>query len=199
MVGQQRQRPPAYSAIKVAGRRAYARARAGEPVEIPDRTVTLYELALVDWDAADRDRPVAVIDVVCSAGTYVRAIARDLGTAVGSAAYLGALRRTASGPFSILAARSLDDVRAAAAQPDGVGRLLLPPDAGLDELPRVVLSADEVEDVARGRFVRPVSGLPGKREGPLRLVTEDGRLVAVAIARGGRLAPDKVFVEPARG
>jgi tRNA pseudouridine55 synthase len=199
MVGEQTQRPPAYSAIKVAGRRAYARARAGERVEIPERTVTIHELAMVDWDTRDPARPVAVIDIVCSAGTYVRAIARDLGAAVGSAAYLGVLVRTASGSFSIGDAVALDDIRTAAARPDGVAGLLLPPDAGLDELPRVVLSRAEVEDVARGRFVRPDAGLPQDRAGPLRLVSDDGRLIAVALARGGRLAPDKVFVEPARG
>ena len=67
------QRPPAYSAIKVGGRRAYAMARAGETVELAEREVTIHGLDLVSWDGADADRPIAVVDVACSAGTYVRA------------------------------------------------------------------------------------------------------------------------------
>ena len=101
------QRPPAYSAIKVGGRRAYAMARAGESVELAAREVTIHALDIVSWDDSDPQRPIAVLDVDCSAGTYVRAIARDLGEMVGSAAYLGSLTRTASGPFTLdLAARS---------------------------------------------------------------------------------------------
>ena len=73
------QRPPAYSAIKVAGRRAYAMARAGETVELTPREVTIETLTLVDWDGSDAARPIAIIDVRCSAGTYVRSLARDLG------------------------------------------------------------------------------------------------------------------------
>ena len=95
------QRPPAYSAIKVGGRRAYAMARAGETVELAARDVTIHELSIVEWDDTDPDRPIAVVDVTCSAGTYVRALARDLGASLGSAAYLGALRRTAAGPFRL--------------------------------------------------------------------------------------------------
>ncbi|HEV7811190.1 MAG TPA: tRNA pseudouridine(55) synthase TruB, partial [Candidatus Limnocylindrales bacterium] len=83
-LGQIEQRPPAYSAIKVAGRRAYALARAGESVELPPRTVTIHALELVDWDGSTRDEPVAIVDVECSAGTYVRSLARDLGEVVGS-------------------------------------------------------------------------------------------------------------------
>jgi len=95
------QRPPAYSAIKVAGRRAYAMARAGEHVELASREVTIHRLEIVEWDGTDPDRPIAVVGVECSAGTYIRALARDLGEAVGGAAYLGALVRTASGPFRL--------------------------------------------------------------------------------------------------
>ena len=121
MVGVVSQRPPAYSAIKVGGRRAYAMARAGETVVLAEREVTLHELTMTDWDGSDPERPIAIVDVTCSAGTYVRAIARDLGEAVGSAAYLGALSRMASGPFELEAAIPLDDIRAAAADgPEGL-------------------------------------------------------------------------------
>ena len=191
------QRPPAYSAIKVAGRRAYALARAGETVELALREVTIHALDLVSWDDADPDRPIAVIDVACSAGTYVRALARDLGEVVGSAAYLGALTRTASGPFTLDMTTSLDDIRAAAAEgPVGLLPLLRPIDTGLDAFPTVTLTAEEVAAVARGQFVRPIAGLPAPAD-HYRLCDPAGALVAIASMSGGRLAPDKVFVAPA--
>jgi tRNA pseudouridine55 synthase len=141
LLGKISQRPPAYSAVKVAGRRAYAMARAGETVVLAPRDVTIHHLALETWDDADPNRPIAVIDVRCSAGTYVRALARDLGEAVGSAAYLGALTRTASGPFELGQATPLDDIRAAAAEsPAGLMPYLLPIDAGLEALPVVSLT-----------------------------------------------------------
>jgi tRNA pseudouridine55 synthase len=194
-VGQIRQRPPAYSAIKVAGRRAYAVARAGRSVELREREVTIESIDLASWDETDPDRPVAVIDVVCSAGTYIRALARDLGEQVGSAAYLGALRRTAAGPFTEADAQPLDAVRAAASDgPDGLTRLLLPVDAGLDRLPVVELSADQVAAVARGQFIRPLG--PPPQASHLRLRGPDGALVAIGVpAGGGRVAPDKVLVQ----
>ena len=75
------------------------------------RDVTIDRLELVDWDESDPDRPIAIVDVDCSAGTYVRAIARDVGAAIGSAAYLGALVRSTSGGFRLEDAHSLDAIR----------------------------------------------------------------------------------------
>jgi tRNA pseudouridine55 synthase len=197
MVGVVSQRPPAYSAIKVGGRRAYAMARAGEPVVLAEREVTLHELTMLEWDGTDPERPIAIVDVVCSAGTYVRAIARDLGEAVGSAAYLGALTRTASGPFELAASIPLDDIRAAAADgPSGLVPLLRPIDDGLDAFPVIELTEAELAAVARGQFVRPSAGLPPHAE-RYRLRGPDGQLAAIATADGTRLAPDKVFVSPA--
>ena len=142
LVGVISQRPPAYSAIKVGGRRAYAMARAGETVVLAPREVTIHALTMASWDDTEPDRPVAVIDVQCSAGTYVRALARDLGEAVGSAAYLGALTRTASGPFELVDATSLDEIRTAAAErPAGLLPYLRPIDAGLEALPVVPLKS----------------------------------------------------------
>jgi tRNA pseudouridine55 synthase len=190
------QRPPAYSAIKVGGRRAYALARAGETVELVPREVTIHALDLVSWDDSDPDRPVAVIDVACSAGTYVRALARDFGESLGSAAYLGALTRTASGPFLIESATPLDEIRAAAAEsPAGLLPLLRPLDTGLDAFPVVTLTTDELTAIARGQFIRPVTGLPGVAD-HYRLQDRAGTLVAIASAVAGRLAPDKVFIAP---
>jgi tRNA pseudouridine55 synthase len=193
------QRPPAYSAIKVGGRRAYALARVGETITLAEREVTIHELALVTWDDSEPDRPIAVVDVVCSAGTYIRALARDLGERVGSAAYLGALRRTATGPFTDAEAIPLDDVRAAAAAgPGSLSGLLKPIDAGLERFPDVPLTETELEAVARGQFVRTAAGFPGGAE-RYRLRAPDGTLAAIATDAGaGRLAPDKVLVEPTR-
>ena len=191
------QRPPAYSAIKVGGRRAYAMARAGETVTLAERQVTIHALTLVTWNDSDPQRPIAVLDVACSAGTYVRALARDLGERLGTGAYLGALRRTEAGPFPEGDALPLDAVRTAAAEdPAAVARLLLPIDTGLDRFPEVRLTPDEIDAVARGQFIRPAAGFePGAER--YRLRGPDGALAAIAIeAPGGRLAPDKVLVTP---
>ncbi len=190
--------PPDYSAVKVAGRRAYAIARDGAQPEVRPRQVTIDRLELVDWDGTDPGRPMAVVEVDCSAGTYVRSIARDLGRALGNAAYLGGLSRTASGPFQLADACSLEVIRAAVADgPAGLVALLLPIDAGLEQLPRLALTAAEVVAVSRGQFVRPAAGLPRLATPADRLIAldPDGRIVAVAGIRDGRLAPDKVLVD----
>jgi tRNA pseudouridine55 synthase len=203
-VGPISQRPPAYSAIKVAGRRAYAMARAGEQVELAGRDVTIHRLELAEWDGADPERPIAILEVECSAGTYIRALARDLGEAVGNAAYLGALVRTASGPFRLDDAVSIEAAREAAADgADALAALLLPVDAGLDDLPELVVADDDVRAIARGQFIRPhatdAATLAAARKGggPIRVRDRSGRLVAIATMTDGRLAPDKVLVDAA--
>ena len=198
--------PPAYSAVKVAGRRAYALARAGKTPEIAPRTVTIDRLEMVDWDETDPSRPIAIVEVACSAGTYVRALARDLGVALGSAAYLGALERTASGPFSVGDAVSLDELRDAPRET--IGRRLLPLDAGLDALPLVDLDAAGVHAVERGQRIRdprpaarpgaappehpPADGEAAGSEA-VRLRAPDGELIAIGRADGGWIAPVKVL------
>jgi tRNA pseudouridine55 synthase len=196
------QRPPAYSAIKVAGRRAYAMARAGETVELAPRAVTIHAIDIVSWDEATANEPVAIIDVECSAGTYVRSLARDLGEAVESAAYLGALTRTASGPFALADAHDLDEIRAAAAEgPDAIAARLLPVDAGLD-LPTVVIDGDAVHAIGRGQPIGvPPDVASGSLDGggPIRLVDAAGRLLAIATLRSTRLLPDKVLFDASGG
>jgi tRNA pseudouridine55 synthase len=195
--GEIRQRPPAFSAIQVGGRRAYALARAGAAPELGERKVTIHALELTAWNADDPERPIAIVDVECSAGTYVRAIARDLGAALGSGAYLGALIRTASGPFRLEDAVSLDTLRAAAASAGGaaaIAGLLLPIDAGLEAMPSVRLGPAEIADAAMGRFVRPVAGLAGlPPDEPIRLLDGDGRIVGMGTLDGRRLAPSKML------
>lgn len=195
-LGAQQQQPPVYSAVQVGGRRAYAMARAGEAVDLPSRSVDIKALDLLEWDGSDPDRPIAIVDVRCSAGTYVRAIARDLGARLGCGAYLGALVRSASGPFTLAGARSLDEIRdaAAAGGPDGVRELLLPSDTGLDALPAVALTEAEIADALQGRFVRPAGGLRGAPEDePLRLTNEAGLIVGMGRRDGARIAPTKML------
>ncbi|MDP9293983.1 MAG: tRNA pseudouridine(55) synthase TruB [Actinomycetota bacterium] len=123
--GALRQRPPAYSAIKVSGRRAYARARAGEPVELPERDVEVQRFELL-WREGDR----AGLAIECSAGTYVRSLVADLGDA-----YCLELRRTAIGPFEV-----------AAADPERV----LPLDEALEFLPQVRLDGEDARRASHG-------------------------------------------------
>jgi len=198
--GEIEQRPPAYSAIKVAGRRAYALARAGQSVELAPRTVTIHAIDVVAWDEATAGEPVAIVDIECSAGTYVRSLARDLGEAVGSAAYLGALTRTASGPFVLEEATAVDDLRAAAeAGPDRLAALLRPVDAGLD-LPTVTVPESAVVAIGRGQPIGVPAGAGAlEPEAPLRLVDATGRLLAIARLVGTKLAPDKVLIEAPGG
>lgn len=193
--GTSEQRPPAFSAVKVAGRRAYALARAGEPVELAPRQVTIDRIELAGWDDTDPGRPVAVVEIDCSAGTYIRSLARDLGAALGAGAYLGALVRTASGPFTLDGAVPVERIReAAAAGPDTLAALLLPIDAGLESMPEHRASADEVAAISRGQFIR-APRVDGEDGAPIRIRDEAGRLVAIAVVRDGRLAPDKVLID----
>ena len=195
--------PPDHSAVHVGGKRAYEVARGGEKPDLASRTVTIHDLELTGWDTADPERPMAELEVRCSAGTYIRSLARDLGQALGCGAYLGALTRTASGPFRIEGAHALDEVREVLAAGRS-GSLLLTPDAGLDHIPMVRVPSRDLEAIARGQIIR----VRGEVAGPVdpavvlggtdvvRVMDERGRLVAMAHTSDGRLYPDKVFVSP---
>lgn len=195
--------PPDYSAVQVEGRRAYQLARAGKATVLAPRAVTIHAIDLLEWDDTDPERPLAVVDVRCSAGTYVRAIARDLGATLGSGAYLGALSRTESGAFRLDEALPLDALRTAAeGGPLGLVPLLRPADAGLDAMPIVVATPDEVVALARGVYVAPAAGLPDVPDGaPVRVHDVHGRVVALALRHRRELRPDKVLinVDSARG
>ncbi len=195
--------PPDHSAVHVGGKRAYELARGGEKPDLAARRVTIHGLDLCEWDTADPERPMAELDVRCSAGTYVRSLARDLGSELGCGAYLGALIRIASGPFRIEAAHSLEHVRHELAG-GHVEALLVPPDTGLDHLPLLEVTGQDREAIARGQIIR----VRGKVSGPLdpaevlesaalvRVIDESARLVAMAHVERGRLYPDKVFISP---
>lgn len=192
-VGRIVQRPPAFSAVKIGGRRAYELARRGEQPELQDREVEIRELRLAGWDDAVAGRPCATLEVRCSAGTYVRSLARDLGERLGCGAYLGALVRTASGPFRLEDAIPLEELRRVLAE-GSLGGRLLPPDAGLDAYPQVVLPAEDLAAIAQGQVVRLRGEAvePGP-DGIVRVVAAGRGVVAMAHLRDHRLYPDKVF------
>jgi tRNA pseudouridine55 synthase len=193
--GDLQQTPPAYSALKVGGRRAYQAARQGTPLELAPRAVVVRRLELMEWDETDPLRPTAVVEVECGAGTYIRSIARDLGERLCCGAYLGALSRTASGPFGLAAAHSLDDIRKAAAEgPAALAALILPVDSGLGGIPEVVLTADEVVAAGRGQQVKPVNRPTLDGGARVRLLAEDRSLVGIGSWKGGRIVPEKIFL-----
>ncbi len=151
---------------------------------------------MLEWDDTDPARPMAVVDVECSAGTYIRALARDLGARLESGAYLGALVRTASGGFRLEDTISFEELREHAADgPAGIERVLRPIDAGLEDLPHAAVTSDEIRRLGEGLITAPKSPLV-LRDAPLVLaVGPDGKVVAVCKAVAGALHPHKVLAE----
>ena len=143
-----RQRPPAYSALKVAGERAYALARAGAAPVLAERAVSIHALTLVETERGPAGIEAATFDVRCSKGTYVRSLARDLAEALGTVGHVAALRRTGAGPFTAAQAVALDKCVELVHGPHPE-QALLPLTAGLDDIP--VLAVDPREaDALRG-------------------------------------------------
>ena len=177
-VGDIEQVPTAVSAIKVDGKRAYARVRDGEQVELKARPVTIHELVVHDVSLPD-----VTVSVRCSSGTYIRAIARDLGAALGVGGHLTALRRTAVGAFDLSVARTLE------ALADDFAVLPIA-DAARATFATVDLDDTQAADVRVGRPLDLV--LPG--EGPHAVFAPGGEFLALYEQRGPRAAPVAVFV-----
>ena len=171
------QMPPAYSAKRVDGRRAYEAARAGEEIALRPATVHVHE-----WRNVRREGSRLFATIACGGGTYIRALARDLGRLTGSAAHLAELRRVRSGPFRVGDAVTLDDVRE--------GRAILRPalDA-LPTIPHVALSGDDAERVLRGMTVERAD----EGEAAALVDARSGALVAWAQADGPRWQPRVVM------
>lgn len=150
--GEIRQRPPMHSAIKVAGRRAYDLARAGQTVELAERAATIYTLDILNWTP-----PVMTAYIECSKGTYIRAIARDLGEMLGSGAYLSNLVRTRSGPFCLADAWTVSELSELEPEAEWPS-IALHPDQGVAEWPAIVLADGERVDWGHGRMVEARSG-----------------------------------------
>ena len=182
--------PPAFSAIKVDGERAYARARAGEVVEMKPRPVTIHEIRLVSRPDADH----AELEILCSKGTYVRSLARDLALALGSVGHVSALRRTRHGTFREAAAIPLDKLLALGhiAPAPGLGAHLLPLETALDDIPAQAVSAEDAARLRKGQGV-----LLRGRDAPILsgsvLATHRGNPVALTEYGQGELRPVRVF------
>ena len=180
------QEPPAYSAVKVEGRRAYKIARGGEEVRPRAREVEVYEARLLSFEPGPE--AVARVEIRCGSGTYLRAIARDLGHNLGVGGYLGRLIRTAYGPLTVEQAVRLDELET----PTAVRDRLLPAEVILPDMERVRLNIEQEAMVRQGRAVRV---LPEPGPGPIRAHDFDGRLVALGHADPLRrtFVPEKVL------
>lgn len=183
--GTQMQTPPMYSALKFEGRPLYEYARAGITIERPPRQIAIHSLCLVAWAP-----PYAVVDVHCSAGTYVRTLAEDIGAALGCGAHLAALRRTAAGGFTVAGAIALETLEG---EPLSARRQrLLPAEAMVQHLPRCHLDPDTAARLRQGQRPSAPTGCPPGvlraycAEGFVGLIREDdGRLIPVRLAHTG--------------
>jgi tRNA pseudouridine55 synthase len=183
--------PPRYSAIKVAGERAYDLAREGEVIELESRPVEIHHLDLVDIPDADH----AVFAAECGKGTYVRALARDMGRELGCHGHVTALRRVEVGPFHEDFLISLDEIERLRQGPPGEGDLaekLLPVETALDDIPALAVSGADAARLQRGQAV-----LLRGRDAPvihgLVSVAVAGQLVALAEVDRGEIVPKRVF------
>jgi tRNA pseudouridine55 synthase len=177
-VGDIEQVPPAYSAAKVAGRRAYDLARGGAEVTLNARRVSIYAIEVLDYNY-----PHLELKVHCGKGTFIRSLARDLGERLGCGALVQTLRRTGVGPFRADAALTLDaDAETARAR-------LLPVEAAVAELPRLVLPEKDLERLCRGQSV----AVAAEWTGEAAVFDAANRLLAVA-----RLDPDPKRLRPVK-
>jgi tRNA pseudouridine55 synthase len=184
--------PPQFSAIKVQGERAYDLARDGEAVALPPRPVAIHELTLVEQQDNDR----AVLEAECGKGTYVRALARDMGRILGCYGHICALRRTLCGPFTeedMIPLAELEALCDRAASGEGsLADALLPVETALDDIPALAVTRADAARLHRGQAV-----LLRGRDAPISsgtvYVTVGGRLLALAELGNGELIPRRVF------
>ena len=185
-IGEIEQTPPAYSAVKVHGRKAYEMAREGEEVELAPRKINVFHLEVLEWAP-----PEVVIDVHCSSGTYVRSLANDVGNALGCGAYLVGLRRTKSGRFSLRDATPLRKLQEAFTAGNWY-QFLIPAAEALAEWSAVELNPDEVEEIKHGHRVKAAADA---KPGLVRGVSMAGELIAIMGLDEATLEwqPKKVF------
>src|SRR5215475_12194422 len=191
-VGQITQVPPRFSAVKIDGERAYDLSRDGEEPELKPRIVNISRLALVDMPDPDHSG----FEAECGKGTYVRALARDLGRVLGCGGHIAALRRMAVGPFAETHMISLEDVQAlchrAAAGEGSLADALFPVATALDDIPALAVSRADAARLQRGQAV-----LMRGRDAPVVrgtvYVTASGNLVALAEVDRGEIVPKRVF------
>lgn len=184
--GEIEQVPPPYSAIKVEGKKAYELARSGEEVELESRDVVIYTLEVKSYEP-----PELSLIIECSAGTYIRSIAHDLGAVLSTGAFLASLRRSKAGPFAIEDAVPLPILEIALETGDWE-KYVVPAAEAVPDFPVVKLKEDQLEDIRHGRPIP--SG--GGAEGEARAMTPDGELAAIVegVEEGEQWHPRKVFL-----
>ncbi len=185
--------PPAFSAIKIQGERAYDLARDGQEVELQPRTVVVHEIRLAERPDPDH----AVIEVRCGKGTYMRALARDIARGLGTVGHVGALRRMRVGPFGEEGAISLDPLKALGHSPAAF-KHVLPIETALDDIPALALSATEAIRLRSGQPVGLLHRLDRDRirgfaPGDMVCAMSEGRLVALTRFEAGELVPVRVM------
>lgn len=190
-VGEISQVPPRYSALKVAGERAYDLAREEQEFELAPRPAFVASLTLVDMPDADR----CVIEAECGKGTYVRALARDLGQALGTVAHVEALRRTRVGGFGeegAISLAKLEELGHSAAGRDALLGMLRPVETALDDIPALAISGQDAARLKRGQPVLIRGRDAPILKGPV-YATSRGKLVAVGEVSQGEMRPTRVF------
>jgi tRNA pseudouridine55 synthase len=185
--GEIMQVPPKFSAVKVEGERAYDLARGGEEVELQARPLWVESLTLVAIPDADH----AELEMVCGKGGYVRAIARDLGAALGCHGHVAGLRRIWSGPFEAEDGVSMEDLDAMRDDPEAAA-LLHPVETGLDGLPEVRVNALAAASLRQGRPAQVVA--TDAEYGDEVWASHDGRPVAIGVYKAGMVHPSRVFM-----
>jgi len=178
------QTPPKFSAIKIAGERAYDLAREGEEVELQARPVEIDALSIVSHDGA-----TTTFEAECGKGTYVRAIARDLGLALGCLGHVAHLRRTRVGPFAVSDAASVETLRES---PESAHSALQPVKAALTLIPEIVLHRDAAARLKRGQTAL-LRGAGAPIELEAAYATCAGTLVSTGSVQNGEFVPHRVF------
>jgi tRNA pseudouridine55 synthase len=186
------QTPPRYSAIKIQGERAYDLARDGEVVELAPRPVEIHELSLIEQS----DSSHSVFEAECGKGTYVRALARDMGRLLGCYGHISALRRTLVGPFTendMIPLEQLEALCNRAASGEGsLADALLPVETALDDIPALAVTRADAARLHRGQAVL-LRGRDAPHSSGTVYVTVAGRLLALAEIGNGELIPKRVF------
>ena len=176
-IGEIYQRPSNYSAIKIDGKRAYQLARAGVDIELKERRVSIYSLKVLQIARHELGIDIQIL-VDCSAGTYIRSIARDVGERLTVGGHLIALRRTAVMPFTLAEAMNIDQLR--------TNPTLLSIDCAIERIfPRRTLTAEEVASVSHGRSIE----LAAERKQKCAAFTPEGTFIALLAEKGGRAQP----------
>ena len=181
-IGDIEQLPPMYSAVKVGGKKLYELARQGKTIQREKRAITIYSIQILSWR-----NPVVELEIECSAGTYIRSLAHDLGAALGAGGFLSGLTRTASGAFKLGDSLPLDAIDSSS---DWLQRITTPFDA-LAGYSRVNLQAPDIEELRHGRSIQRQ---PNIADDAVFAFDEANQLVAILEPRAETWKPRKVFV-----